>query len=51
MNELNSNLLAQPEFFFLTLNVPVLGADFAAVGALEDVEYLAQRGCLSACPR
>ena len=33
-NELAPNLLTQPEFFFLALNVPVLGADFATIGTL-----------------
>ena len=45
MNELAANLLAQPELFFLALNVPVFGADFAAIRAQEDVEDLAQRRC------
>src|ERR1700738_4365437 len=33
-NKLAPNLLAQPEFFFLSLNVPVLGADFATISTL-----------------
>src|SRR5205823_4635552 len=44
MNQLAANLLAQPEFFFLTLNVAILDADFAAVRALHNVQNLAQ-GC------
>src|SRR5712692_204760 len=47
MNELNSNLLAQPEFFFLALNVAILDADFTAVRALQNVQNLSQRRRLS----
>src|SRR5205085_2126589 len=35
VDKLATNLFAQPKLFFLTLNVPVFGADFAAVGALK----------------
>ena len=31
-----ANLLANPEFFFLALNVTIFDADFAAVGALQE---------------
>src|SRR5882672_1799991 len=44
LNELAPDLLTQPEFFFFALNVPVLCADLAAVGTLENVEDFAQ-GC------
>src|SRR6185437_2628346 len=42
MHELAANLLAQPKLLFLALNVTILGADLAAVGALENVEDLSQ---------
>src|SRR5713226_7291742 len=47
LNQFATNLLAQPEFFFLALNVTILDADFAAVGALQNVQNLAQRRRLS----
>src|SRR5581483_714591 len=47
MHELAANLLTQPELFFFTLDVAIFRADFAAVGALQDVENLAQRRRLS----
>src|SRR5215813_11940545 len=49
MNELLADFFANPELLFLALNVTVLDADFAAVGALQNVENFAQRGALSAC--
>ena len=48
MNKLDANLLAQPKLFFLALNVAIFGADLAAVRALKNAEYLAQRPRLSA---
>src|ERR1041384_2713945 len=48
IDKLDANLLAQPQLFFFALNVTILGADFAAVGALQNVENLAERCCLSA---
>src|SRR5712692_2518997 len=47
LNQFAPDLLAQPEFFFLALNVTILDADFAAVGALQNVQNLAQRRHLS----
>ena len=48
VHEFAANLLAQPDLFFFALNVPVFGADFAAVRALKNVQNLAQRGLFSA---
>src|SRR5207237_1685799 len=42
LNKLAANLFAQPKFFFLALNVSILDADFPAIGALQDVQDLAQ---------
>ena len=42
LNELTPNLLPQPKLFVLTLNVPILDADFTAVSALQDVQNLAE---------
>src|SRR6185369_1171228 len=47
MHELAPNLLAQPKLLFLALNVAIFGADLTAISALQDVENLAQRRCLS----
>ena len=48
LDKLAAYLIAHPELFFLALNVPILDADFAAIGALQNVENLAQRGAVSA---
>src|SRR2546423_5081435 len=48
MNKLDANLLAQPKLFFLALNVTIFSAYLAAVCALKNAEYLAQRPGLSA---
>src|SRR5205085_8389297 len=37
------NLLTQPEFFDLALNMPIFSSDFAAISELQNVEDLAQR--------
>src|SRR5260370_39984272 len=47
INQLAAYLFAQPEFFFLALNVAILDADFAAVCTLQNVQNLAQRRRLS----
>src|SRR5713226_8642055 len=47
-DELAANLFTQPKLFFLTLNMPVFGAHLTAVGALLNVQNLAQRGAFSA---
>ena len=47
-NQLAAYLISYPKFFFLALDVPILDADFAAIGALQNVENLAQRGAVSA---
>src|ERR1043166_290819 len=48
MDELLPNPFAQPEFFFLSLNVPVLCPDFAAVSTLQNIQNLSQRRGLRA---
>ena len=49
LNKLETNLFAQPKLFLLALNVPIFGADFAAIRPLQNVEDFAQgRGFSSA---
>src|SRR4051812_45496816 len=48
VDELDADAVAYPELLLLALDVPVLRADLAAVGAAQDVEYLAQRRALLA---
>ena len=43
IDKLATNLFAHPDLFFFALNVAVLDADLAAIGALQDVENFAQR--------
>src|SRR5437879_8510753 len=47
LNQLATDLLAQPEFFFFALDVAIFDADLAAVRALQNVQNLAQRRRLS----
>jgi len=47
MDELTPDLLAQPEFFFLALNMAILGGDLATIRALQNVQDFPQRCRLS----
>src|ERR1043165_4314412 len=42
MHELAAYLLAQPKLLFLALNMTILSADLATVGALQNIEDLSQ---------
>src|SRR6185503_8037664 len=43
LNKLAPDLFADPEFFFLALDVTIFNADLAAISTLKNVEHFAQR--------
>src|SRR5258707_194099 len=42
IHELPADALADPDLFFLALDMPIFDADFAAISALQNIENLAQ---------